>query len=204
MILMGWSRVMSPECIYRVENKQKDQDYWGNRYFSGWADVTLCGSVQEGDLRILHNALSRAIWTRLCCRQQGRVTWRVQSPCNSCLWMVPPTWSAKSVQVFTEFWGIEGQGSALSFTLRREERAAGLAQGTVPWHGSGELISPGIVSKGRWHREGAGSVLLHQSCFSGLFVGKEGPMIHSGAVVGAGLPQVSADMGHCPGHTTAL
>ncbi len=25
---------------------------------------------------------------------------------------------------------------------------------------------------------------------SGLFVGKEGPMIHSGAIVGAGLPQV--------------
>lgn len=27
---------------------------------------------------------------------------------------------------------------------------------------------------------------------SGLFVGKEGPMIHSGAIVGAGLPQVHA------------
>lgn len=31
-------------------------------------------------------------------------------------------------------------------------------------------------------------LLLH--LLPGLFVGKEGPMIHSGAVVGAGLPQV--------------
>lgn len=31
------------------------------------------------------------------------------------------------------------------------------------------------------------SVCVH----SGLFVGKEGPMIHSGAVVGAGLSQVA-------------
>lgn len=29
---------------------------------------------------------------------------------------------------------------------------------------------------------------------SGLFVGKEGPMIHSGAIVGAGLPQVQLDV----------
>lgn len=29
-------------------------------------------------------------------------------------------------------------------------------------------------------------------------------MIHSGAVVGAGLPQVSAGLGHWPGHATAL
>lgn len=31
IILVIWSRVVSPECIYRVDNKQKDQDYQGNR-----------------------------------------------------------------------------------------------------------------------------------------------------------------------------
>ena len=99
------------------------------------------------------------------------------------------------------FGGFRGQGSAPSFTLRGEGGAAGSAQGTVPWHGSGELISSGVVSKGAWAQ---GVCCLISPVFSGLFVGKEGPMIHSGAVVGAGLPQVSAGLGHLPGHTTAL
>lgn len=33
-------------------------------------------------------------------------------------------------------------------------------------------------------------VVLKMCVYTGLFVGKEGPMIHSGAIVGAGLPQV--------------
>jgi len=33
-------------------------------------------------------------------------------------------------------------------------------------------------------------VLCYVSHYSGLFVGKEGPMIHSGAIIGAGVPQV--------------
>lgn len=37
IILVVWSRVMSPECIYRVENERKDQGYQGKRWFSGWA-----------------------------------------------------------------------------------------------------------------------------------------------------------------------
>lgn len=31
IILVIWSRVVIPKCIYRVDNKQKDQDYQGNR-----------------------------------------------------------------------------------------------------------------------------------------------------------------------------
>lgn len=41
------------------------------------------------------------------------------------------------------------------------------------------------------------------SVLSGLFVGKEGPMIHSGAIVGAGLPQVHRHMS-TPTSTTSL
>lgn len=37
IILVVWSRVMSPECIYRVGNEWKDQGYQGKRWFSGWA-----------------------------------------------------------------------------------------------------------------------------------------------------------------------
>lgn len=32
----------------------------------------------------------------------------------------------------------------------------------------------------------------------GFLVGKEGPMIHSGAIVGAGIPQVIPSMGYIP------
>lgn len=64
--------------------------------------------------------------------------------------------------------GLRGQVSALSFTLRGEGGAAGLAQGTVPWRGSGELISPGIVSKGEGQGECvASSVLFFQVFLSG-------------------------------------
>lgn len=100
------------------------------------------------------------------------------------------------MQVFTNISSVEW--SRVSTFLHLEGRAAGLAQGTVPWHGSGELISPGIVSKGEF----GGVCCLISPVFSGLFVGKEGPMIHSGAVVGAGLPQVSA--GLVCWHITAL
>lgn len=72
----------------------------------------------------------------------------------------------------------------------------------MPWHGSAELISSGFVSKGGW-QWGKGIPSIN-SVFPGLFVGKEGPMIHSGAVVGAGLPQVSAGLSHGPGHATVL
>lgn len=57
--------------------------------------------------------------------------------------------------------------------------------------GSGELISCRCQQGRGW-----GACCLISPVFPGLFVGKEGPMIHSGAVVGAGLPQVSAGLGH--------
>lgn len=86
IILVVWSRVMSPECIYRVENERKDQGYQGKRWFSGWASQMWLFVAQERDLRMFQDTLSGAAR-----RQQSRITWRVRSPCNSCFAMIPPT-----------------------------------------------------------------------------------------------------------------
>lgn len=109
IILVIWSRAVSPECIYRVENKQKDQGYQGNGWFSEWvSQMWLFVAESKRDLRMFQDTLSRAAW-----RQQGRITQRVQSPCNSRFSLISPTWSAESVesvQVFTNIWGCWGSG----------------------------------------------------------------------------------------------
>lgn len=55
--------------------------------------------------------------------------WRVQSPCNSCLGIVPPSWSAKSVQVFTNIWGIVGPGVSTLLHLEGKGRSCRLGPG---------------------------------------------------------------------------
>lgn len=62
-----------------------------------------------------------------------------------------------------------------------------VAGGNVRADGSPLVLLRGDVSAASRHQD-----IYSPLVSSGLFVGKEGPMIHSGAVVGAGLPQVDA------------
>lgn len=96
------------------------------------------------------------------------------------------------MQVFTNICEVEGAGVSTFPHLEGRGKSCRLGTGdcTMAWEWWADLS---------WHcqqgRELGGMCCLISPVFPGLFVGKEGPMIHSGAVVGAGLPQVSARLG---------
>ena len=157
---------MSPECIYRVANRQKDQGYWGNRYFSGWSSQKW--------LFVAQSERKTRDFSRRCLEQPegGYVlgSWAEYLGEFGLLvtavfeWFhplgVPSLW--KSSQTFGV---LRGQGQHLPSPWGEREELQAWQRKLC--HGTG-VVSWSLLALSARERGGV-SVLPHQSCFSRSF-----------------------------------